>query len=147
MNIDNRSFWTLLKTSNVTVSVKRQHEEPCAVFQVRSLIDLGGGRQTAMLEGYLPDHGGRKILKKNRLAMPSKIGNLDIVYTTRTVTPVSRVYQAIGRILCSPRTDRIVPDVLAPGDFLVFMKRPRRGRKIFVEALRVTAGRKAGYAL
>jgi hypothetical protein len=145
MNVDNRSFWSFLKTPTVTVSVKRQREEPCAVFRVRNLIDLGGGRQTAMLEGYLPDHDGRKSIKKTRLAMPSKIGNLDVVYTTKTITPVSHVYHVIGQILRSPGTDKIVPEVLAPGDFIVFVKKARQ--KIAIEALRVMPSGKTAYAL
>ncbi len=147
MNVDNRSFWNFLKTNTVTVSVKRRREEPCAVFRVKTLIDLGRGRQTAMLEGYLPQENSRKTVQKSRLAMPRKIGNLDIVYTTKTITPVSHVYQVIGQILRSSCTDRIVPDVLAPGDFLVFTKRSRRGRQLFVEALRAMPTGKAGYAL
>ncbi len=145
MNVDNRSFWSVLKTQNVTVTVKRKHEEPCAVFRVTSLIDLGSGRQTAMLEGYLPDHGDRKTIRKSQLAMPRKIGNLDVVYTTKTITPVSRAYHVIGEILRSPCTAKIVPDVLAPGDFLVFVKKARQ--KIAIEALRVTPGRKMSYAV
>src|SRR5262245_50468313 len=137
MNVDNRSFWSFLKTTNVTVSVKRVREEPCAVFRVRNLIDLGGGRQTAMLEGYLPEPEGRKITKKAPLSMPRKIGNLDIVYTTKTITPMSHVYQVIGQILRSPLTAKIVPDVLAPGDFVVFVKRPKRS-SMLIEALRIT---------
>ncbi len=151
MNVDNRSFWSFLKTDNVTVSVKRPHQEPCAVFRVKNLIDLGGGRQTAMVEGYLPLELGRKSPKKSRLSMPRKIGNLDIVYTTKTITPLSHVYQVIGQILRSSQMDRIVPDVLAPGDFLVFTKKASRSsQKMSIEALRVMTGKpngKAGYAL
>jgi hypothetical protein len=153
MNIDNRSFWSLLKTRTVTVRVRPIFEEPCAVFRVKSLVDMGTGRRTAMLEGYLPDHEPRKAknMKKPRLAIPRRIGNLDIVYTTKTITPVSRVYQVIGEILRRSSTDRIVPEVLAPGDFLVFTKKARNGMdNMSVEALRVMTGTgiaKAGYAL
>ncbi|MGB4057896.1 MAG: hypothetical protein WBK77_07415 [Alphaproteobacteria bacterium] len=122
MNVDNRSFWSFLKTQTVTVSVKPRREEPCAVFRVRNMVDLGRGRQTAMLEGYLPEETGRKAGQKPRLSMPNKIGNLDVVYTTQTITPVSHVYQVISQILRQSSTDRIVPDVLAPGDFVVFTK-------------------------
>jgi hypothetical protein len=147
MNVDNRTFWSFFKTSHVTVSVKRQPEEPCAVFHVKSLIDLGSGRQTAMLEGYIPDHGGRPSAKKTRLSMPSKIGNLDIVYTTKTITPVSRAYQVIGQILRSSCTDRIVPDVIAPGDLLVLTRKQRRSTEYSIEALRVMPQRKMRYAV
>lgn len=153
MNVDNRTFWSFLKTETVTVRVQRIHDEPCAVFRVKSLIEFGG-RRTAMLEGYLPQHGGRKTMKNTRLAIPNKIGNLNIVYTTKTITPLSHVYQVIGEILRRSCTDRIVPDVLAPGDFLVFTKKPRNGtetpRELSVEALRVmtdTRTAKAAYAL
>ena len=153
MNVDNRCFWSFLKTETVTVRVQRIHEEPCAVFRVKNLIEIGG-RRTAMLEGYLPLHGGRKTMKNTRLAIPNNIGNLNIVYTTKTITPLSHTYQVIGEILRRSCTDRIVPDVLAPGDFLVFTKKPRNGmetpRELSVEALRVMTGTrtaKAAYAL
>ncbi len=135
MNVDNRSFWSFLKTKNVTVRVRPVHEEPCAVFRVLNLIDLGGGRQTAVLQGYLPEENTRHVSKKASLAMPRKIGNLDIVYTTRKITPVSHIYKVIAQVLDRCCMDRIVPEVLAPGDFLVFIKRPRKGG-MKIEALR-----------
>lgn len=146
MNVDNRSFWSFLKTPNVTVSVRSRREEPCAVFRVKSMIDLGG-RQTALLEGYLPEEPRPKSIKKTKLAIPRKIGNLDIVYTTKTITSVSHVYQVIGEILRNSCSDRIVPDVLAPGDYVVFTKREGSKGSLTIDALRVMTGKKAGYAL
>lgn len=147
MNVDNRSFWSFLKTQNVTVSVKRRVQEPCAVFRVRSVIDFGTGRQTAMLEGYLPEEFGRKSIKKTPLSMPRKIGNLDVIYTTQTISPVSHIYNVIGDILRRSCMDRIVPDVLAPGDFVVFTKRDGRANTFIIDALRVMTNRNAGKAL
>ncbi len=89
-------------------------------------------------------------MKNTPLAIPNKIGNLNIVYTTKTITPLSHVYQVIGEILRRSCGDRIVPDVLAPGDFLVFTKKPRSGTELSFEALRVTTGTrtaKAAYAV
>lgn len=151
MIVDNRAFWSFLKTKGVTVRVQPVHEEPYAVMRVRSVVDLGPGRQTAVVEGYIPQETHRKSNVKKQLAMPNKIGNLNIVYRTKKINPVSNVYKVIAHILNHANTDKITPEVLAPGDFLVFTKKPNSKQKISIDALRFMSqsalGFKESYAL
>lgn len=141
MILNNRYQWSLLKTKNVTVSVTPVERCSYALFRVKNMIDLGSGHQTAVLENvafpaeYGPGH------RKNDLALPIKIANLDLVYTNKKYTGVSNVYEVIRSIYTKGRIEKIVPDVLAPGDYLVFKRQPREKQAALVEALRVITDR------
>ena len=47
---NNRYYWSHLKTKSVTVRVTPKKQMRGVVFRVSNMIDLGGGRQTVMLE-------------------------------------------------------------------------------------------------
>ena len=118
----NRSFWTRLKTRTVTISVQPR-EDTAYVFQVINIVDLGTGRQMVVLDGLFPqDHKRRPVRRRNALSMPHKIGRLDFVCTGRRQIPVSDIYKRIRDINAKAHIEPIVPDVLAPGDVVVFRK-------------------------
>ena len=140
-----KNFWNRLRMPGVTVSVKSENKEekPAAVFRVRGVIDLGQGRKTAILDNLsFPEFEGQKISRKigkNDLAIPSKIANLDCVFTSKGLTAVSNVYDAIRHIHAKAKFGPVVPDVLAPGDLLVFRHCHRKSEITFDKALRIVA--------
>lgn len=135
---NNRYYWANLKTRNVTVSVSPKKKKEGVVFRVSNMIDLGSGRQTVMLEhvdypkSYYCARGG-----DGSIAVPFRMGTLDFVYTSSKRPAVRDVNSLLSVLYKDVSLEKIVPDVLTPGDLLVF-KHDRVTQKIqMVEALRV----------
>lgn len=135
---NNRYYWANLKTRNVTVSVSPKKRKEGVVFRVGNMIDLGGGRQTVMLENVdYPQSYYRPKNKDGVLAVPFRMGTLDFVYTSPKQPAVRDVHSLLSVLYKDENLEKIVPDVLTPGDLLVF-KHNRDTQEIqMVEALRV----------
>ncbi|GJL86080.1 MAG: UDP-N-acetylmuramoyl-tripeptide--D-alanyl-D-alanine ligase [Micavibrio sp.] len=115
-----------------------------AVFRIQNLIDLGYGRQTAVLDNLaFPDQPGVKV-QKNDLAIPRRIANLDFVYACKGVSTVANAQTAIRTMHAKAKLETIVTDVLAPGDFVVFEQPMKKQKATLAEALRLKLRRKQG---
>ena len=110
---------------------------PQALFRVTNMIDLGFGRQTAVLDNIkTPAHSPFSVPKKE-LEIPRKLASLDFVYTSKKVGAVSNAVEILRARHGETRIESIVPEVLAPGDFLVFRNLRQTSKVIFSEALRL----------
>ena len=149
---DNRYYWSHLKTRNVTVRVKPKEKTIGLVFRVTNMIDIGDGRQTVILDHVDFPKSFHRRRKAEELAIPFKMGNLDFVYTSKGNPSVHSVQSVIETIYKEAQVEKIVPEVLCPGDLLVFKQSGRSMKIKMIEALRViketqTKGSKAGNAL
>lgn len=135
---DNRYFWSHLKTRSVTVRVQLRKRSTGVVFRVGNMIDMGNnGRQMVMLE-YV-DYPQKCYARKGTgdVAIPFRMGHLDFVYTSLRKPEIRNVNNLLSTLYKDGEIEKIVPDVLCPGDLLVF-KQEKNSLKIkMVEALRV----------
>ncbi|MDH5721993.1 MAG: hypothetical protein OEY94_01560 [Alphaproteobacteria bacterium] len=149
---DNRYFWSHVKMHNVTVSVKPRKSTQGVVFRVVNMIDIGDGRQTVVL-GALNGVENRVAEGSDFPAVPFRMGSLDFVYTSRRVPSLCDYRHLITSTYPEARIEEIVPEVLAPGDLLVFRQKRGENSIKLAGAMRVVCqnnqyGRKqAGYAL
>lgn len=150
---NNRYFWSHLKTRSVTVSVQPKKRSTGVVFRVGNMIDMGrNGRQMVMLEHV--DYPKKYYARKGTgdVAIPFRMGHLDFVYTSLRKPEIRNVNSLLSALYKDGGVKRIVPDVLCPGDLLVFKQEKDSLRIKMVEALRVVEHhikktKMAGYAL
>ncbi len=134
---NNRYYWSHLKTNSVTVSVRPKRKETGVIFRVGSMVDTGQGRQVVMLEhiDYPSSYHIRK--KGGDVAIPFRMGDMDFVYTSLRKPELRNVNTLLSALYKKGEVEKIVPDVICPGDILVF-KQDKGSLKIkVVEALRV----------
>ena len=150
---NNRYFWSHLKTNSVTVRVKPKKQVTGVVFRVGNMIDMGrGGRQTVMLEHVDYPDGFYTQSTGGDVAIPFRMGTFDFVYTSLRKPEIRNINSLLSSLYKDGDVEKIVPDVMCPGDLLVF-KQDRDSLKIkMVEALRVvehhvSKTKMAGYAL
>ena len=119
---NNRFYWSILKTKSVTVSVQPRETTKGVVFRVKSLVDIGQGRQTVFLENLESPRAMARspITASDELAVPFKMGNLDFVYTARKNPALREISGIISDLYKDAKLEKIVPEVLSPGDLLVF---------------------------
>ena len=117
----------------------RDSAMPQALFRVTNMIDLGFGRQTAILDNIACPAQGGLSLHKNDLAIPRRLASLDFVYTSKKVGAITNAHAVIQEKHRNARVEHITTDVITPGDFLVFKSLPPRQvtQTIFSEALRL----------
>ncbi len=117
---DNRYYWSHLKTRSVTVSVSPSRQKRGIVFRVGSIVDLGTGRQTVMLENV--DYQNSHLLReqKENIAVPLKMGTLDFVYASGKKPCLRNVKALLTSVYKGYHVEEIVLEVLTPGDLLVF---------------------------
>lgn len=108
-----------------------------AVFRVTNMIDLGFGRQTAILDTLSKSAHNPLDMPKKSLAIPRKMDNLDFVYTSKRLNAVSNAREAIKQSQGYRKIETITPDVVAPGDFLVFKDVWTKSKAALSEALRI----------
>lgn len=139
--IKQKAVRIVLETSAETLvnGVSRLQSEHYAALKVRNLIDIGVGNRTIILDS---------AQKKNREAtedmenwqIPQRLENLNLVCTSPQISIASSIHKAIRR---ARDTDfkKIVPEVLIPGDYVIF-KKPAAGQKVeFNTALRIGSSR------
>lgn len=133
----NRYFWSHLKTKSVTVRVRPKKQPTGVVFRVGSMIDFGNKRQLVMLdhvdfpENYYAPHNSSDV------AIPFKMGQFDFVYTSLRRPEIRNVNSLLSALYKDGGVERIVSDVLSPGDLLVFKQKEGSLKIEMVEALRV----------
>ncbi|MCL4679100.1 MAG: hypothetical protein KJ017_10985 [Alphaproteobacteria bacterium] len=138
---NNRFYWSVLKTRSVTVSVRPREGIRGVAFSVNKIIDIGSGRQTVFLDHLEhPDQkaaSARRSGVNNELAIPFKMGNLDFVYISRRTPAIRDISVLISELYKNAKIERIVPEVLCPGDILVFRQDEQEQKIKMVDALRV----------
>ena len=135
MNINNRTLWSSLKVRGTTVSVSRSPRSPYTVLKVASLIDTGRSAQTVVLENAFPglvedEPELMKVadqLRNNKMAIPPKIANLNCVFTGRRPRLVSDVQTALKEKAGLNKLIPVIPEIIAPGDYVIFRHMPNRG--------------------
>lgn len=133
----NRQLWSRLKTRNVTVSVQPVEEEICVAFRVKASIDVGYGRQRVVLSALESPNTKKGSASSRHINMPDHIGMLECIYTKTGMALGCNVYKLIMANHPGARIEMIVPEVSAPGDYLVFRQPGGRDGITVIEALRV----------
>ncbi len=109
--------------------------EQFAAFKVKNLIDIGVMNRTVILDSRRVSQG-IQTQRIPDLEIPHRIDSLNLVYTSKDIILQPSLKQAVQK----PRsTDfkKVVPEVLAPGDYMVF-KKPASKQKIeFSSVLRM----------
>lgn len=134
---NNRYFWSHLKTSSATVRVNPKAELTGLVFRVNNIVDLGMGRQTIFLDhiDYPDAHINPRV--KKAAAVPMRMGDLDFVYASRKTPVIRNVRNLIASLFKDTRLEKIVVDVISPGDLIVFRQDENTSRMRIVETLRI----------
>ncbi|MCK5374789.1 MAG: hypothetical protein KAJ40_05850 [Alphaproteobacteria bacterium] len=134
---NNRYFWSHLKTSSVTVRVRQKKKETGVIFRIGSMIDTGHGRQVVMLEHVDYPRIYHIRNKGGDVAIPFRMGDIDFIYTSLHKPELRNVNTLLSALYKKGEVEKIVPEVICPGDLLVF-RQDRGSSKIkMVEALRV----------
>jgi hypothetical protein len=124
MIITNNMSWKTMRVAGVTVSVQPKPKTPYSILRVASLIDTGTGGQTVILKNALPEAWeidlDKKLTSKTGLSLPRRIANLSCVYTGKKFGVVADVEETLKALTRGARLATIVPDVAAPGDFMIF---------------------------
>ncbi len=124
-----------------------------SIFRVQSMIDLGRGNQTAVLDNILKQN--RRVLSgySKSLTTPGKLDNLNLLYASKGGSSAQNPRNVIRENQNHKDVKPIVTDILAPGDFVVFRQIWNSSRAVFSEALRPvrttrkTANKRTDYAL
>lgn len=144
MMITNNINWNTMSVAHVKVSVRPRPRTPYAVLRVASLVDTGLGGQMVVLKNALPreweidigeNHKSSAGPKKG-LSLPRRIANLSCVYTGRIFGVVPDVMETLRAVTRNARIAAIVPEVMAPGDFVIFRYEGARLRPRFAGVLR-----------
>ncbi len=115
-----------------------------AVFRIQNLIDLGYGRQTAVLDNVMFPDAPAAAPARNDLSIPRRIANMDLVYRYRGISTVSSAQTALRTMHANAKLETIVTDVLAPGDFIVFEQAMEKKKATLAESLRLKGNRRSG---
>jgi len=107
------------------------------VFRIKNMVDLGANRKMAVLDSLKSSADKTMKIGKNDLEIPGQLGNLNLVYACRDVSMFSNAKEELTKKIRSQSVQSVVPEVLAPGDFVVFKKLWQSSRNVFSEALRV----------
>lgn len=109
-----------------------------AVFRIRHMIDLGRGRQTAVLDNLNARTYDREAQSFGRVKLPVRCSGLDLVHTGKNVQAVRNPYAPIKQRYKKRGVEHIAPTVLSPGDFLVFREIWNSSRVMLSQALRLS---------
>jgi len=143
MNIGGRILWSHLKTPSVTVSVQRSPRPQVYLYRVVNMVDMGRGGRTAIMQPFDTNDGFEVIPmdqgqnKKSKLSVPHKVGNLKFLYASKKQAQIMDMNYVVNCALGGAGLEKIVMDVLSPGDLLAV--RPKRGGEGIhsLEALRI----------
>ncbi|PCJ98522.1 MAG: hypothetical protein COA45_07295 [Zetaproteobacteria bacterium] len=134
---NNRYYWSHLKTKTVTVRVAPRKTQHGIVFRVNNMIDLGNGRQTVMLEhvDYPKTYQNRS--RNSDVAVPFRMGNMDFIYTSPGQPKIQNVHNLLSTLYKNEEVEKIVADVLSPGDLLIFKQEGKSLQIKMIDALRI----------
>lgn len=138
MILNNRSYWTNLKTRNVTVSVQPGYDKPREVYEVKTVMDIGRAEQTIMLDHKGFVLRGRARSRDFQLPLPLRMDGMHFLYSgnrNKVVRELSHLVVDGGEY----SLEQIVPEVVQPGDYLVFRECSRRDGVILIDAMRPIA--------
>jgi hypothetical protein len=107
-----------------------------SAFRIKSVIDLGGRGRTAVLDNLKNLADKTVSITRNDLEIPHQLGSLNLVYACKDVSMFSDARSSLVGKRQKRRMEPIAPDVLAPGDFLVFRQVWQSSKSVFSEALR-----------
>lgn len=117
------------------------HAERFTAFQVKNIVDLGMARKTLILDGVLDKENTGNLHSTKDLEVPARIRDLNLVYTSKQISLAGDAHQSIQKAQSYEIRD-IVPEVLTPGDYIVFRKPVEQTKAEFSTALRSVAGRR-----
>lgn len=147
MNIGGRILWSHLKVPGVTVSVQSAPKPRVYMFKVLNMVEVGAMGRTAIVQPFDPDDGfemmpmdePRHSKGKGKLPVPYKVGNLKFMYASNKSIKLTDMDYVLNCTFGGNNVEKIVMEVLSPGDLLVVRpKRDMDGIKS-VEALRVVS--------
>jgi hypothetical protein len=121
---------------------EKNAEKAQAVFKIRNMIDWGFGRQTAVLDNLAGAGRAGLSFTAGDFSIPDRKERIDFVYTGRKPGAVPNARTAIAQKYKNLALEPIAPDVLVPGDFLVFREIWHSSKAVFSEALRLIPDRK-----
>lgn len=136
--------WRTMRLAGVTVSVQPKPRTPYSVLKVSGLVDTGNAQQTVFLQNALPSEweielealAAKRAQSSKGLSLPRRIANLNCVYTGRSFGVVADVADAVRAASRTDNLAAVVPDVIAPGDYMVFRHEGPRFRIRFAGILR-----------
>ncbi|MEM7651183.1 MAG: hypothetical protein AAF204_03755 [Pseudomonadota bacterium] len=132
--------WKTMKLAGVTVSVRPKPKTPYSVLKVSGLVDTGNAQQTVILQNALPNEWEidlEKPIKSSKgLSLPRRIANLNCIYTGKSFGVVPDVTEAVRAVTRNARLAAVVPEVIAPGDFMIFKHEGPRLRIRFAGIVR-----------
>ena len=134
---NNRYYWSHLKTKTVTVRVAPRKKQSGIVFRVNNMIDLGNGRQTVMLEHVDFPQTYHRRNGSNDVAVPFRMGNMDFIYASPGQPKLQNVHNLLSTLYKNDDVEKIVADVLSPGDLLIFKQEGKSMNIKMIEALRI----------
>ncbi len=124
MRVKRYTRWNTKKVGNITLSVRPKPRTPYTILRVESMFDTGGNQQTAILKNALPDGWEIDLAPvrgaKGAPALPTRISDLNCIYTGRGFGVVADVAQSLKAVTGNAKLAAIVPDVIRPGDFVIF---------------------------
>lgn len=142
MNIGGRIMWSHLKMRGVTVSVQKAPRPYVYLYRVVNVMDLGKRGRTAVIEPFGADDGfGIELMdapRGGKKVVPARIGSLAFLNASKKQPRLSDVNYVASCVFGNDVSlERVVADVIAPGDILSV--RPKRvGEGIHsIETLRV----------
>lgn len=129
-----------MRLAGVTVSVQPKPRTPYSVLKVGGLVDTGNGQQTVILNNALPSEWEIDLENKAKsskgLSLPRRIANLNCIYTGQSFGVVADVTDAVRAVTRNAKLAAIVPEVIAPGDFMIFKHEGPRFRMRFAGIVR-----------
>jgi hypothetical protein len=134
---NNRYFWSHLKTKNASVRVQPREDAAGMVFLVNNVIDLGRGRQTVFLDHVDYPEASLSSRTKKAAPVPLRMGDLDFVYASRKTPVLRNVRGVMASAFSSARFEKIIVDVLSPGDVIIFRQCENAGKIKIAETLRL----------
>lgn len=136
----NKTSWRTIKLAGVKVSVQPKPRTPYSVLRVQGLIDTGNGQQTVILKNALPSEWEvdleNKVKSSKGLSLPRRIANLNCVYTGQSFGVIADVTDAVRAVSGNAQLAAVVPEVIAPGDFMIFKHEGPRLRIRFAGIVR-----------
>ncbi len=102
-----------------------------AIFRVKNMVDTGGPRRTVVLDQATPQ------ATEMDFTLPTRLGAADVVCASKRVSVFKNARKAIEGLIKGCKLHHIVPEVLTPGDYVVFKSSPEAGKTVFSESLRL----------
>ena len=116
--------WHTRRVGYLKVSMRPKQRTPYTILRVDQLIDIGRGQPMVILKNALPDFfevdlctpEGAKI----RVDLPQYASGLNCVYTGGGFGVITDVVETLQAVVGRAKLAAIVPDVIRPGDFMLY---------------------------